>query len=108
MLRSNDIQTPTPINTGFKMIRQLTGLTVRSFAKELNISHTYWGDLESGIKKNPSREIIKRISDVTGLSVDAVEFLTQNNDSESGELYSVIVCALEKHIENLRLNELSK
>lgn len=94
--------------TSFRLIRILTGLSVRSFAKLLNISHTYWNDLESGNRKNPSEELIKRISEVTGLSEEVIIFLTEENHPGTENAYNHILGALEDYIRQMKLNEIAK
>lgn len=100
-------QSETPISA-YRTIRYLTGMTVRSFAKELKISHTYWNDLESGNRNNPSQELIKRISLVSGLSEEAIVYLTKDTHPGSEEIHSFIINSLEEHIKKLKLDELAK
>lgn len=49
-----------------KEIRKEMGLTQEEFAKKLNISRSYLGDIERGRLKGTNVKIISKLSDVTG------------------------------------------
>lgn len=103
-----DIKEMEPAGNGFRTIRVLTGLPVRAFARKLGISHTYWNDLEAGIRKNPSKDLLNRVSEVTGLSENTVEFLTTEDLESAKDTQQAILAALEDHIKKLKLDRLAR
>lgn len=55
-------------------LRELAGYQATAFAKEVGISLTYLGDIESGrrtLKRNPG--LIKKIADVLNVPVSMIE-----------------------------------
>ena len=94
-----------PTATPFRIIRQLTGLTAKAFSKRAGISPTYWSELESGTKTNPSREIIGKISKSCGLSEGMVLYLTSENHPKSESIYRLVFSALNQYLNSLNLSD---
>lgn len=87
-----------------RLLRQLSGLTISAYARKINISHTYWKELESGIKCNPSDKIKTDIAKLSGLSFEAVDYLLQESHPGSQQIYDFLISSLEEYIKNLRMN----
>ena len=84
-----------------KLLRRLSGLSVTAYAKEIDVSHTYWKELEAGIKDNPSMKVKKRIADVSGLSLTTIDFLLRGNHPGAEEIYNFIVTKLDNYLKEL-------
>lgn len=84
-----------------KLLRRLSGLTVAAYARRIDVSHTYWKELETGVKKNPSMTVKRKIAEVSGLSVDSVDYLLKETHPGSDDIYSFIITSLEKYLNEL-------
>lgn len=91
----------TSVAESCKLLRRLSGLSVAAYAKEIDVSHTYWKELEAGIKDNPSIKVKKKIAEVSGLSVNSIEYLLRGNHPGSEDIYSFIVTSLEAYLTKL-------
>ena len=86
-----------------RLFRRLSGLTVSAFAKKINVSHTYWKDLESGLRDNPSLKVKTNIAAVTGLSVNSVEYLLEESHLGSEDIYRFLIESLEEYLDLLKV-----
>lgn len=57
------------LGNNISKIRKSKGMSLNSFAKEIGISPGYLSDIENNIKKNPSMEILGKISNVFEIPV---------------------------------------
>lgn len=62
---------PTSIGTAIAQARAQLGLTQREFAESIGVSQGLVGAWESHIK-TPGAKTLKKISDATGISMDAI------------------------------------
>ena len=53
-------------------LRQQRGLTLNDVAKHVGISAVYISLLERGLRKNPSKEVLKRLVDLYGVSKESL------------------------------------
>ncbi|MEG0133814.1 MAG: helix-turn-helix transcriptional regulator [Clostridium sp.] len=82
-----------------KEIRKEMGLTQEEFAKMLNISRSYLGDIERGRLKGTNVRIISKLSDVTGKTMEY--FLDKNVEVKQYDILdSAIEMLLEKNLIN--------
>ena len=91
----------TSVSESCKLLSRLSGLSVAAYAKEIEVSHTYWKELETGVKDNPSMKVKKRIAQVSGLSIGSIDYLLKGNHPGSENIYRFIIDALEIYLTNL-------
>ncbi len=65
-----------------KVLRQARGLTQEQLARKAKITQAYLAMLESGVKQNPSLEVLQRISQALGLSVGELFVLLEKGGEE--------------------------
>lgn len=58
-----------------KAIRDAQGIPGGAFATRCIISHAYLSNIEAG-RKQPTSEVLHRIADQLGYSIDAISFVT--------------------------------
>lgn len=63
-----------------KQVRQSKKITQAKLAKKCGLSQAYINELENGIKKNPSIEVLEKISQALSVSVSA---LLEGDESQS-------------------------
>lgn len=88
-----------------KEIRKELHLTQEEFAKKLNISRSYLGDLERGRLKGNNAKLISRLSDVTGKPMEY--FLDKSIGSEI-KPYDFLDAALDMLIDKNMIDENGK
>ena len=86
-----------------KLFRFLSGKSVLAFANSINVSHTYWTDLENGRRLSPSDEVRMNIANTLGLSYETVEYLLDDENTNFDEMYAFIIEAIEKRVTEKRL-----
>lgn len=92
-------------------IRKEMGLTQEEFAKKLNISRSYLGDIERGRLKGTNVKIITKLSDLTGKPME--HFLDRNAENINN-LPKETICFIYEKLKsyrknnNLTQNELAK
>jgi len=64
------------IGENIKKLREAKGITLSNFAEQSGISKSYLSNLERGLKKNPSIQILEKVADV--LSTDINELLDRD------------------------------
>ena len=84
-----------------RFFRWLSGKSVHAYAKAIGVSHTYWRELENGIKQNPSSKVKKSITEVSGLHYSTVELLFENQSINFEDVYAFIISALNSYLEEL-------
>ena len=72
------------IGSNISTIRKRRGLTLSELADRANISKSYLSNLERNLNKNPSIQVIEKISTV--LDVDLITLLQVNPQEESKQL----------------------
>ena len=72
------------IGSNISTIRKRRGLTLSELADRANISKSYLSNLERNLNKNPSIQVIEKISTV--LDVDLIMILQVNSPEESKQL----------------------
>ncbi len=60
---------PRRLRTVLKNLRQGQGLTMAELAKKAQVTDAYIAQLETGRRKNPSLEILKRLARALGVPV---------------------------------------
>lgn len=64
-----------------RAIREAVGIPVGTFAVRCLISQGYMSNIELGAKQ-PTSEVLRRIADELGVSLDAVSYVLPNCDHE--------------------------
>ena len=72
------------IGSNISTIRKRRGLTLSELADRANVSKSYLSNLERNLNKNPSIQVIEKISTV--LDVDLIMILQVNSPEESKQL----------------------
>jgi transcriptional regulator with XRE-family HTH domain len=75
-----------------KEVRKELHLTQDEFAKKLNISRSYLGDLERGRLKGNNAKVISKLSDVTG---KPMEFFLDKSVNDEIKPYDFLDAAIE-------------
>jgi len=83
------------VGLNIKKIRESTGISLREFAKELNVSASLISQIETG-KASPSLSTLKNIADKLNTTVS----LLMGEDKKPGE-DSVLRLSKRKHIKNI-------
>ena len=60
---------PKRLSRVIQQLRESKGMTQRDLAAKANVTQGYVAQLEMGVKKNPSLEILKRIAKALGVPV---------------------------------------
>lgn len=65
-----------------KYFRKKKGLLLKNIAEETSLAIGYISDLERAVRDNPSKEVMTKIAEALGESVQAVFFPNQNDNVE--------------------------
>lgn len=68
------------IGEKIKIIREARGITLSTLADRSGVSKSYLSNLERGLKKNPSIQIIENVAYV--LNTNITEFLDRNQETQ--------------------------
>jgi transcriptional regulator with XRE-family HTH domain len=60
---------PKRLSTVIRRLRETKGITQRQLAAKAKVTGAYVAQLETGVKKNPSLDVLKRIAKVLGVPV---------------------------------------
>jgi len=96
------------VTSTYQLFRQLSGLTVNAYATKIGVSHTYWRQLETGVMKNPSQRIKNNISSISGVSVEAVEYLLKQDHPGSMKIYKRLIETLENCAKESGMDAIAK
>ena len=92
----------------YRLLRLLTGLSVNSFAKRVNVSHTYWTELEAGKKNNPSWELKHRIASICGLDDIVVDFLlNREGRDDSNDIYNFMILSINNYVKCMNMDKIA-
>jgi len=70
-------------------IRKLRGMSLNSCAKGIGISAGYLSDIENNIKKNPSMDILGKISSVLGIEISQLLSTEERLNLATGSLNKI-------------------
>lgn len=97
---------PTGISESpYKLLRMLTGLSGNQFADRIQISRTYWNDLETGRRNGPSPEVQLKIATACKLDPTIVQYLVENDSSKTEELYQFIISQINGYLKRTKLSK---
>lgn len=65
-----------------KYFRKKKGLLLKNIAEETSLAIGYISDLERDVRDNPSKEVMTKIAEALGETVQAVFFSDQNEANE--------------------------
>ncbi len=65
-----------------KTLREKKGFTQDQLAKRADVTQAYLAMLETGVKRNPSLEVLKRLAKALGVSVGELLLLLQAGGDE--------------------------
>jgi len=88
-----------------KEIRKELHLTQDEFAKKLNISRSYLGDLERGRLKGNNAKLISKLSDVTG---KPMEYFLDKSIDDNIKPYDFLDAALDMLIDKNMIDKSGK
>jgi transcriptional regulator with XRE-family HTH domain len=57
------------LSTVIRALREAKGLTQRDLADKANVTAAYVAQLETGVKRNPSLDVLKRLARALGVPV---------------------------------------
>lgn len=97
--------TSYPVGSAYRLLRLITGLSVNRFANRIQISSTYWNDLETGKKKNPSQEVKERVAQICGLSIKTVEYLLDEENNDCDDIYQEMIRSIDNYVKQTRLDK---
>jgi len=60
---------PRRLKTVLRKLREAKGLSQRDLAKEAKVTGAYVAQLETGVRKNPSLDALKRLAKALGVPV---------------------------------------
>lgn len=69
-----------------KLKRISLGIKQKELASTLGISPQYLSQLENGIAKNPSLDIVRGLNKALGISIEALIFTEQSNEVEGDKV----------------------
>lgn len=84
-----------------RFFRWLSGKSASSYSKDVEVSHTYWKELESGVKANPSYKVRRRIAEVSGLSYETVDYIFNDESIDFENIHLFIIRELNKYLEGM-------
>lgn len=92
----------------FKILRLCMGLSLNQMAELCNVSAVYYGQLERGVKCNPSRTFVSDVARACGIKPETLEFFITKQQGEALDYQNSLLESLERLAVKMQQDELEK
>lgn len=86
----------------YKLLRQIWGLSLNALSLKSGVSSVYLNQLETGVKSNPSDEILAKIAGIYGIKVSTLKFFLSKQEDESEFYRNYVLSSLEEYAQNTK------
>lgn len=90
----------------FKILRLCMGLNLNQMAELCNVSAVYYGQLERGVKCNPSRAFVSDVAKACGIKPETLEFIITKQQGETLDYQNSLLESLERLAVKMQQDEL--
>lgn len=94
--------------TIFKILRLCLSLSVNEMAELCNVSAVYYGQLERGIKTNPSRAVVASIAKACNMKPETIEFFITKQQDERLDYQTTLLESLERLALSIQQRDLAQ
>ena len=92
----------------FKILRLCMGLSLNEMAELCNVSAVYYGQLERGVKCNPSRAFVWDVAHACGIKPETLEYFLTAKQGEALDYQKSLLESLERLALKMQQDELAK